>query len=61
MFCMRTRSCAALALMTQKSCAVGMHNAKLGNHLKLLPDRPFSKMAAEISNKSKLKTYTSTR
>ena len=21
--------------MTQKSCAVGMHNAKLGNHLKL--------------------------
>ena len=24
------------ALMTQKSCAVGMRNAKLGNHLKLL-------------------------
>ena len=24
-------------------------------------DRPFSKMAAENSNKSKLKTYTSTR
>ena len=23
-----------LALMTQKSCAVGMRNAKLGNHLK---------------------------
>ena len=24
------------ALMTQKSCAVGMRNAKLGNHLKIL-------------------------
>ena len=23
------------ALMTQKSCAVGMRNAKLGNHLKV--------------------------
>ena len=23
------------ALMTQKSCAVGMRNAKLGNHLKI--------------------------
>ena len=29
MFCMRAR-----ALMTQKSCAVGMRNAKPGNHLK---------------------------
>ena len=25
------------ALMTQKSCAVGMRNAKLGNHLKVSP------------------------
>ena len=25
------------ALMTQKSCAVGMRNAKLGNHLKFTP------------------------
>ena len=23
------------ALVTQKSCAVGMHNAKLGNHLNM--------------------------
>ena len=31
MFCMR-------ALMTQKSCAVGMGNGKLGNHLSKLLD-----------------------
>ena len=31
MFCTRALMC---ALMTQKSCAVGMRNAKLGNHLK---------------------------
>ena len=33
MFCSRARSCAAL--MTQKSCAVGMRNGKPGNHLKI--------------------------
>ena len=32
MFCMRAAH--VRALMTQKSCAVGMRNAKLGNHLK---------------------------
>ena len=40
MFCTRARSCARAhvrammrALMTQNSCAVGMRNAKIGNHL----------------------------
>ena len=33
MFCTRARA-HVHALMTQKSCAVGMRNAKLGNHLK---------------------------
>ena len=33
MFYTRTRA-QVRALMTQKSCAVGMRNAKLGNHLK---------------------------
>ena len=32
--CVRARA-HVRALMTQKSCAVGMRNAKLGNHLKL--------------------------
>ena len=32
MFCMRTRSCARAD--DAKSCAVGMRNAKPGNHLK---------------------------
>ena len=33
MFCTRARAHVRV-LMTQKSCAVGMRNAKLGNHLK---------------------------
>ena len=32
MFCTRARA-HVRALMTQKSCAVGMRSAKLGNHL----------------------------
>ena len=32
MFCTRAH---VRALTTQKSCAVGMRNAKLGNHLKV--------------------------
>ena len=37
MFCTRARTRARAhvrALMTQNSCAIGMRNAKLGNHLK---------------------------
>ena len=35
------------AMMTQKLCAVGMRNAKLGNHLKvLLHDRMLRKIVA---------------
>ena len=41
MFCTRARSCARA--MTQKSCAVGMRNAKLGNHLKVF-DLVFSSL-----------------
>ena len=35
MFCTRARSCARAD--DAKSCAVGMRNAKPGNHLKVIP------------------------
>ena len=49
MFCTRARSCARAD--DAKSCAVGMRNAKPGNHLKLSKDVRKSK--AENKGKGK--------
>ena len=41
-----------LALMTQKPCAVGMRNAKLGNHLKVTCSRvPYEQLVSPTAHR----------